>query len=127
MDDAAELAVEANAADAAEPAESGALEQAAPAEVRSDAPNVPWSIHMAMATRAFTRRPDGGVILHFTACVPTPVPGQYAIMPPRIDIPFSPDAWEAFKREVENDGRRSEIQVASAIPGGPGLPPGVRG
>lgn len=105
-------------------AEPGEADRQPDEQVRSNAPTVPWNIDLVQCVRHFTRLPDGAVVLHFTPAQQLPN-GMAAVMPPQVRVRFSPDQWEMFKREVENDGQVSDIAVAREIPTVT-MPPGLR-
>lgn len=91
--------------------------------VRSQAPQMPWTIDIHSSITHYTPLPGGGMLLQFTVAMPTP----RGIMPlaPAIRLAFSKEGWERFRTEVERGGVKSKIQKATALPATV-LPPGVQ-
>lgn len=83
-------------------------------------PPPPITPHLVVdnSVTSYIRTDDGGTILCFTPIVM--LGDQGALQPPQIRIEFSPDGWEIFRREVEADGVKSNIQISRGLP--PGLP-----
>lgn len=82
--------------------------------VRSDAPQVPWTIDLHSSLTHYTPLRGGGMLMQFTVAIPTPQ--GIMPMPPGVRVAFSGEGWARFKAEVEKDGARSQIQTAVALP-----------
>lgn len=79
-------------------------------------PMLPWEIVFPQAKAWVHVMPDGSVIMKLAPCVSTPM-GQ-APLAPGVVLQFDANAWESFKRYIAADGKVTQVQTATVIPGG---------